>query len=331
MDPKQDLNLDKFAGGGDEEYRRVQEQRDKRRQKKRRQKLILLGAFVLAGVLLVVVLVMLFRAVIRSGESAGTSSGAAVSGSDVSAVSEIPLPPAWTAPADPTAWNLVYVSPQHPLDTAFQFTPGNVPTQVGGVWDSFTVDERIVEDVKALITACNADGTNSLRIVSGYRGQTRQNEIHTALVEQFMAQGHTNEEAVALANRTEPGYGYSEHQTGLAMAFTTNVLGGSGTGSMGFAETPEYAWLLENAKNYGFILRYPQGQESVTGMDFQPYLFRYVGVEAATVISEYGITLDEYLSFGAATAAPSEAEPVDDPRKRPGDKPEIIKQPVASG
>jgi D-alanyl-D-alanine carboxypeptidase len=61
-----------------------------------------------------------------------------------------------------------------------------------------------------------------------------------------------------------------------------------------FADNPAYAWLTENAHNFGFILRYPKGDEATTGYSYEPWHYRFVGVEAATRIREKGWTLEEY-------------------------------------
>ena len=62
----------------------------------------------------------------------------------------------------------------------------------------------------------------------------------------------------------------------------------------GFADTETGKWLKEHAPEYGFILRYPLGKEYITGIEFEPWHFRYVGIEAATFITEKGITLEEF-------------------------------------
>ena len=62
-----------------------------------------------------------------------------------------------------------------------------------------------------------------------------------------------------------------------------------------FAQNPAYAWLVENAHHFGFILRYPEGKEGITGYTYEPWHYRFVGEEAATAIYEQGITLEEYL------------------------------------
>ncbi len=63
----------------------------------------------------------------------------------------------------------------------------------------------------------------------------------------------------------------------------------------GFENTNAYKWLSENMSNYGFILRYPKGKESITGYQYEPLHLRYVGIDAAKDISEKRLTLEEYL------------------------------------
>jgi D-alanyl-D-alanine carboxypeptidase len=63
----------------------------------------------------------------------------------------------------------------------------------------------------------------------------------------------------------------------------------------GFANTAAGRWLKKNAYKYGFILRYPKGKEDITGIIYEPWHFRYVGVEAATVMYEQGLTLEEFV------------------------------------
>ena len=89
--------------------------------------------------------------------------------------------------------------------------------------------------------------------------------------------------------------GTSEHQTGLAVDLCCEATGYKN--NFDFLKTPEYAWLLENAHLYGWILRYPEGKEEITGYNFEPWHFRYVGVELATYLKEQNITLEEY--YGA--------------------------------
>ncbi len=86
--------------------------------------------------------------------------------------------------------------------------------------------------------------------------------------------------------------GYSEHETGLALDIVTY-------GNIGneFATTDEFAWLKDNAHKYGFILRYPEGKEELTGYSYESWHYRYLGVELATKVYESKLTYDEYHAY----------------------------------
>ena len=87
--------------------------------------------------------------------------------------------------------------------------------------------------------------------------------------------------------------GTSEHQTGLCMDL---IVGGANPVlDESFADHACYRWLVENAHKFGFILRFPKGKETVTGYSYEPWHYRFVGVEAATEIYRRGITLEQYL------------------------------------
>ncbi len=87
--------------------------------------------------------------------------------------------------------------------------------------------------------------------------------------------------------------GYSEHQTGLSLDITS----WEHPGQKAFTESEEYKWLKDNAHKYGFILRYPEGKENITGYSTESWHFRYVGKEVATQIYNEGITFDEYYAY----------------------------------
>ena len=105
-------------------------------------------------------------------------------------------------------------------------------------------------------------------------------------------------EAMFAAAEAEEGYaqppGASEHQTGLCFDVTTET-------HEGFESTEQYAWLREHAHEYGFIQRYPANKADITGISYEPWHYRYVGVSAATQIRNQDITLEEYV--GAAGSA----------------------------
>lgn len=116
----------------------------------------------------------------------------------------------------------------------------------------------------------------------------------TYLEEKYISQGKTSLSAddakrVAMSYSAYPGTG--DHQTGLS--FDLYLSGWSGKK---FAETEEYAWLAENAHKFGFIFRYPEGKENITGYSFEPYHLRFVGQYHAAIIYETGLSLEEYVA-----------------------------------
>lgn len=119
---------------------------------------------------------------------------------------------------------------------------------------------------------------------SAYRSYQSQHSAHTHLVDQM-----GQEEA----DRWSARPGHSEHQTGLALDVTSAAVGGELTED--FSQTPEGQWLRENAHRFGFILRYPYNREAETGYAYEPWHLRYVGVEAAAVIFENNLILEQYL------------------------------------
>ena len=84
--------------------------------------------------------------------------------------------------------------------------------------------------------------------------------------------------------------GFSEHQTGLALDINT------ASRSAHFETTATYRWLIENCWRYGFILRYPEGREDITGFCFEPWHYRFVGRTLALQVRESGLTYDEFLA-----------------------------------
>ena len=86
--------------------------------------------------------------------------------------------------------------------------------------------------------------------------------------------------------------GHSEHQTGLAVDVE-----GSNFDYDEFENSKEFDWMNKNAHKYGFILRYPKGSEHITGFKYEPWHYRYVGIDEATYIYEKNITLEEYIQI----------------------------------
>lgn len=156
-------------------------------------------------------------------------------------------------------------------------------TDVGGGW-------RLQSDAAvaylAMKEAAAKDGI-TLTPVSAYRSHEKQTSNYNRAIQEELAKGATQEEALA---RTQAFYaipGTSEHEAGLAIDL--NSL------SQNFEQTETYEWLMANCTRFGFILRYEKDTTPITGIAFEPWHYRYVGTNHAKAITDMGLTLDEYV------------------------------------
>ena len=122
-------------------------------------------------------------------------------------------------------------------------------------------------------------------IDSGYRSSKYQQEVWDNMVKKRGLE--YTKKSVAIP-------GSSEHQSGLAFDIAYFVDGKYCDGNHITIEQPETNWLFQNAHRFGFILRYPQGKEDITGFKFEPWHYRFVGIELATLLFNEKITLEEY-------------------------------------
>ncbi|MGN4123936.1 D-alanyl-D-alanine carboxypeptidase family protein [Lysinibacillus sphaericus] len=120
---------------------------------------------------------------------------------------------------------------------------------------------------------------------SGYRSFEYQTTLYN---------NYVNRDGQAAADRYSARPGYSEHQTGLAFDIGERDKKDVWL-TEEFGETPAGKWLVENAQEYGFILRFPQNKEAITGYMYESWHFRYVGIDVAKEIKKQNITLEEYL------------------------------------
>ena len=131
-----------------------------------------------------------------------------------------------------------------------------------------------------------------LKICSAYRSRERQSSLFEKKVQQYLAAGWTESSAREEAAQTVARPGTSEHETGLAVDLVSEDYQLLDEGQ---ERTKEQQWLMENCSNYGFILRYPTGKTDITGIIYEPWHYRYVGVRIAREIMDQGICLEEYL------------------------------------
>ena len=175
-------------------------------------------------------------------------------------------------------WNLILVNAKHSI-------PENYEVSLLELSNGIFVDERIYPDLQQMFDDARADGIFPI-VGEGYRTHQAQEEIMENKVNEYRGQGYSNREAEKLAKEWVAVPGTSEHELGLALDI--NAAEGSDSWEV-------YTWLADNAYRYGFILRYPLGKEKITGIDYEPWHYRYVGKNAALEIYQQDITLEEYL------------------------------------
>lgn len=146
----------------------------------------------------------------------------------------------------------------------------------------------------AMMREMSEEGVTDAFVTSAYRSYEYQKGLYSRYVDNHMQkEGLTREEAEAKASTYSARPGESEHQTGLCVDLTTKSLGGRLNDD--FDKTPAFAWLEKNAAKYGFILRYPKDKTHITGYDYEPWHYRFVGNKAALRMTQDGLCLEEYL------------------------------------
>lgn len=146
------------------------------------------------------------------------------------------------------------------------------------------------QDLTELLRAAGDAGFHYW-IASAYRSRQRQQELIDEDVQELMQQGWNYEDALMETYRETMPAGHSEHETGLALDI---LCSGNTTMDESQANEPANQWLVAHCADYGFILRYPKDKEDVTGIDYEPWHFRYVGREAAKYMEEHRMTLEEF-------------------------------------
>ena len=184
-------------------------------------------------------------------------------------------------------WNLTLVNKDNPLPETF------VPESLADADNGYEADSRITDALKKMIA--DARSTENVRIIalSAYRDYEYQKELFDDKVQRLQQEkGYSVTKAREEAATVVAYPGTSEHQLGLALDLVD-------ARHVKLDESQEntaaYKWLYKHCAEYGFIVRYPNGKTDITGIIYEPWHFRYVGEEAAKIIMEKGITLEEYI------------------------------------
>lgn len=183
------------------------------------------------------------------------------------------------------------------LVNPWNILPENYAVRVVDIGDEKQIDERAYFALKQMIQDCKDAGCRPVP-VSGYRTNEYQSELYNNKIERLIWDGVSEEDAPAQAAQSVAVPGTSEHQLGFAIDILDND-----NPNMDITQewTPTQRWLMKNCYDYGFILRYPNETTNITGIIYEPWHYRYVGIEVAKEIQELDITFEEYLEMKGIT------------------------------
>ena len=189
--------------------------------------------------------------------------------------------------------------------------PQDWSIQTEEVQNGYEMDKRASPAMREMIQAAKEDGVE-LMLCSAYRSVEKQQQLFDRSQQAYMAQGMSEEEAYAKTATETAIPGTSEHQTGLAADIVTPTYQML---DAGFADTPAGQWLSEHAAEYGFVLRYPQDKQEVTGIIYESWHYRFVGKTHAKMMKESGLCLEEYLQQELPEGYTGASDPYDLPKQ----------------
>lgn len=194
-------------------------------------------------------------------------------------------------PADLTVdWKLLLINPTHYIEEELDI-------QLASVDGTYSMDSRVVGKVKELIAAAREDGVY-LTLTSAYRTMDRSRTLYNNKVAQYLSMGYGQSAAQVEAAKWVAPPGTSEHHSGLAMdIISIDYYTKYNDLVEEFEKDAEAVWLKNNCHRFGFILRYPADKTDITGINYEPWHYRYVGEKAAKEIMEKGLCLEEYLGI----------------------------------
>jgi zinc D-Ala-D-Ala carboxypeptidase len=244
----------------------------------------IIGAIVVVAVIAVVAVVAL------RGSPATTPSASKTTSSTTTAAPPSPTPtPTPTPTFDKTQFSntdpnsdWVIVNKQNPLNPK-NYAPPLAALNLPGYKGEMRPEAAAA--LQQMFADYHAQSGGQLSVVSPYRSYPSQVSVYNGWVSRL---------GQAQADRQSARPGFSEHQTGLAVDIDTAT-------DEGFGATPAGTWLAQNSWKYGFIVRYQQGQEAITGYEYEPWHFRYVGIPLATELQKEGFpSLETFFGYPPA-------------------------------
>lgn len=195
-----------------------------------------------------------------------------------------------TTKVDTSLWNLILVNPDN-------YLPENFTIDKAHVQGNYYLDSRVAPLAVQMISDAKKEGIE-LQICSSIRDIDLQTRLFNNKINDLINEGYSKEEAERVAATIVAVPGTSEHHTGLAMDIVTPSYQRLNSG---YAKTDAAKWLKANAAKYGFILRYPEDKTEITKIIFEPWHYRYVGIEYASFIMSQGICFEEFIELYGET------------------------------
>ena len=183
-------------------------------------------------------------------------------------------------------WELLLVNKNHKV-------PQGYTVELEEVENVHQVDKRIAESLKQMLSDARKEGLSPI-ICSSYRTNAKQQKLYNNKVREYKRWGCSSEEAEELASYWVAIPGTGEHETGLAVDIVSKnyqILDEKQE------QTDVQRWLIDNSYKYGFTLRYPTDKKDITMINYEPWHYRYVGIDNATYMKEHDMCLEEYIDY----------------------------------
>ena len=193
---------------------------------------------------------------------------------------------------DGTACHFLANGKRFILANPWNYIPKDYEVELGK-YSGKKMAKACIEPLKAMLKDCRAAGYGVL-VVSTYRTHAQQTFLNNRMTNRYLAKGYSPEAAKKKASTISAIPGTSEHQLGYAFDIVDSAYTKLNYDQ---AKRPTQKWLMANSWKYGFTLRYPTGKSDITGIIYEPWHYRYVGLELAQELFERDICLEEYFSI----------------------------------
>lgn len=181
-------------------------------------------------------------------------------------------------PARDLPWELTLVNYENKIPDDYKFSLSKLP-------NGLEVDSRIYVQLMLMLEDMESEGIYAV-VGEGYRTSEAQQKMMDDRISAYINEGYSEKKAQRLAEQYVAKDGFSEHQLGLAVDINADKARST--------NDEVYSWLAENAYQYGFIERYPQDKENTTKIAYEPWHYRFVGLDAAKEIYGSKLSLEEY-------------------------------------